>query len=206
MRYKVKNFLLEIYWYVRRTLFPPQFPKNADGKVYVNLGSAGKTSAEFINIDQRTLPKVHYIADVTDLHMFPDNSVDMIYACHLVEHIPRSRLVQTMKEWRRALKPGGIFRFAVPNFDALVEVYTRNGNDVPTIENQLMGQDAPYDNHCTAWNTKYAEKVLHEAGFTSVRPWDPTTAEHHTFNDKATRTMTADGKAILISLNIEAIK
>lgn len=207
MKYKIKNFLLEIYWYIRRRLFPPPIPKNADGKVYLNLGSAEKTGPEFINIDMKVLPSVHHIADVTDLKMFPDNSIDMIYACHLVEHIPRSRLVDTMKEWRRALKPGGIFRFAVPDFDALVEMYTASNKDMFSIINQLMGQDAPYDNHCTAWNTKYAETLLKEAGFTTIRPWDVKTADHHSWNDKASRTMTTPaGKPILISLNIEAVK
>ena len=203
---KLKNFLLQIYWYCRRTLLPPKLPKNSDGKVYINLGSGGKTGSEFINVDTRVLPNIHHISDITNLHFFPDNSADMIYACHVVEHIPRSLLLSTLSEWKRVLKSGGIFRFAVPDFDALVEIYNESGKSVVAIENQLMGQDAPYHNHCSIWNRSYAEQILKKVGFISIQAWDPKSAEHHAFNDKSERIMTAGEKNIPISLNLEAIK
>ncbi len=206
MKQKIKDILLHIYWPLKRTFMPPQIPKNADGKIYINLGSGGKTGPEFINIDTRALPNIHHIGDITDLRAFANNSVDMIYACHVVEHIPRSRLLQTLREWKRVLKPGGIFRFAVPDFDQLYKIYMESEKDIFSIENQLMGQDAPYHNHCSIWNKAYAEKILEAAGFTSVTEWNPETSDHHDFNDKSSRVMTTNGKNIPISLNLEAKK
>ena len=206
MKIKLKLLLLQAYWNAYRRLFPPKIPKNADGKVYLNLGSGNKTGPEFINIDTAILPNIHYISDITDLHSFSNNSIDMIYACHLVEHIPRSKLISTISEWKRVLKNGGIFRFAVPDFDMLLAVYTESGKNISSIENQLMGQDAPYHNHCSIWNKNYAEKILKEVGFSSIRLWNPETSEHHNFKDKSSRIMTIGNKNIPISLNIEAIK
>lgn len=206
MKNRIKNIVVKIYWYCKRKIIIPSIPINPDGKVYVNLGSGNSTSQEFINVDAQILPEIHYISDITKLRMFSNNSVDMIYACHVVEHIPRSKLVYTLQEWRRVLKPGGIFRFAVPDFDKLIEVYTDSDKKIESIENQLMGQDAPHHNHCSIWNKKYAEKVLTEAGFHSIKTWDYKTADHHNFNDRSSRTMVIKNKKIHISLNLEAIK
>lgn len=206
MKNRLINITTRIYWYCKRKIVRPSIPSNPDGKIYVNLGSGNDTGKEFINVDTQVLPQIHYISDITKLRMFEDDSVDMIYACHVVEHIPRSKLVFTLQEWRRVLKPGGIFRFAVPDFDRLIEVYHGNDNRIEVIESQLMGQDAPYHNHCSIWNKKYAEKILSEAGFHSVRDWNYKTAEHHDFKDRSSRTMGANGKPVLISLNLECQK
>lgn len=191
-------------WY--RVLFAPALPKNSDGKVYVNLGCGVNTSSEFINIDTRMLPNVHYIHEIQQLPMFDDNSVDMIYASHLVEHIPREELKKTFKEWHRVLKPGGVLRIGVPHFDNLVRVYELSGRKVESIVNQLLGQNAPYDDHHTIWNMEYARELFMSTGFSKVYEWDAKNADHHSFKDKSQREMTIAGETISISLNIEARK
>jgi predicted SAM-dependent methyltransferase len=206
MKNRILNVILQIYWYCKRKIKRPLMPINPDGKVYVNLGSGRNTGKEFINVDAQTLPEIHYISDITDLRMFRDNSVDMLYACHVVEHIPRSKLLYTLQEWRRVLKPNGLFRFAVPDFDQLLRVYNATDREIKSIENQLMGQDAPYHNHCSIWNKEYAERILRDAGFHSIERWDYATADHHDFTDKSSRIMIVNNENIPISLNIEARK
>lgn len=56
-----------------------------------------------------------YEADANDLNMFADESVDIIVAHHLVEHIAIHDLDNYIREWRRVLKPGGILAIFVPN-------------------------------------------------------------------------------------------
>lgn len=194
------------WWMIRRTIWAPKLPQNADGKVYVNLGSGVHTSPEFVNVDTRTFPWVHYINEVQCLPMFANNSVDFIYASHLVEHISRGELLKALQEWHRVLKQGGVFRMGVPNFDSLIEIYKESGNNTDSIVNQLLGQDAPYDDHHTIWNTAFATEILKKAGFSEVREWDWRTADHHGFGDKSAREVTINGNIIPISLNIEAIK
>ena len=192
--------------YFKRLVITPSMPKNPDGMVYINLGSGAYTSPEFINIDSRTMPQVHYIADVERLPMFADGSADLIYASHLVEHINRGDLPTVLREWRRVLKNGGILRFGVPDFDGLVEIYQTSGKDVNSIMSQLLGQTPPYDDHHTIWNFKYAEALLKNAGFKIIRLWDPKKVDHHNFTDKTGRAMDIGGRLISISLNVEAVK
>jgi predicted SAM-dependent methyltransferase len=174
--------------------------------VYVNLGAGRNTSGEFINIDTRPLPHTHHIHGVEELPMFNDESVDLLYASHLLEHVEREKLDKTLEEWHRVLKYGGILRFGVPDFDSLIEVYRLSGNNVESVVNQIMGAGAPYDDHHTIWNFDYAEAVLKRVGFREVRRWTPETVDHHDFIDKTMRTVHISGREIPISLNVEAVK
>jgi len=203
---KIKLIVFKLYWYLIRIIKKPSLPANADGKVYVNLGCGVHTSKEFINIDTVHLPHIHYINDIVDLFMLADNSVDLIYASHVIEHIPRSRLIKSLKEWYRVLKPGGVLRFGVPDFDRLIEVYQASNKEVGSIINQLMGSEGEYDAHHSIWNSEYAQALLKKIGFREVREWNYENAEHHDFKDKTSRIMKAGDKDLLISLNLEAIK
>ena len=194
------------YLFLLRRFWAPRIPLNKDGKVYVNVGCGLSSSSEFINVDVLPLPNIHYINEIEDLAMFPDNSVDLIYASHVIEHIPRERLVKTLKEWRRALKRGGILRFSVPSFDQLIKIYHGNGDDVSVVQNQVLGQKPPYDNHYTLWNMKSAEKLLQESGFGEIRVWSPETVDHHDFLDRSSRSIVAGDEDIQLSLNLETVK
>ncbi|MFZ1987930.1 MAG: methyltransferase domain-containing protein [Minisyncoccia bacterium] len=201
-----KNFLLASLWRLKYAFARESFPKNAGGKTYLNLGAGDTVSKEFVNIDAVPFRRTHLIADIQNLYMFPDNSVDMVYGSHVAEHIPRGRLLGALREWNRVLKPGGVLRLGVPNFDSLVEIYHRSGNEVGSIVNQLLGQDGEYDDHHTIWNEAFAKKMLTDAGFTGIRSWNPATASHHEFRDKTNRVFTDEQGSVSISLNIEAVK
>lgn len=209
----MKKYLINIYEAVRRQylflkrrLVAPRIPVNPDGKVYLNLGGGPTSGQEFINVDVLPYPIIHHLQDITDLANFPDGSADMIYASHVVEHIPRQKLMSTLREWQRVLKSGGTFRFAVPNFDALVEIYQGSERNVERVRDQVLGQEPPYHNHYTLWNFEYAQKILSELGYRDIRIWSADQVEHHDFEDRATRSMRVGDRDVLFSLNIEAVK
>ncbi len=195
-------------WRLKYAISRPEMPTNADGKVYINIGSGNYTSPEFINIDAVPFRHTHIVGDIIDLSDFPSNSADMIYASHVIEHIPRGELVASFKEWHRVLKPGGFLRFGVPDFDRLVEIYNASNKMPESIEGQLLGQgQSGYDDHHTIWNFEYAQRILHAAGFKGeIRRWNANNAPHHSFTDKSNRVTNVGGKVIPISLNIEAFK
>lgn len=193
-----KLWLYRIWWRLKFTFFREKIPKNSDGKIFLNLGCGVNTSPEFINIDTVPFLRTHMVLDIQDLSIFPSNTVDMIYASHVIEHIPRKNLEKTLSEWRRVLKVGGILRFGVPDFDKLVDIYNASGKETESIINQLLGQDYDYERHCTIWNFKYAKKILKQVGFSGEpKLWDVDTAEHHQFKDKSNRNN---------SLNLEVAK
>ena len=59
---------------------------------------------------------------ITELDFY-DNTVDLIYASHVLEYFNRQEACDLLAEWRRALKPDGVLRLAVPNFSALSRLY-----------------------------------------------------------------------------------
>jgi SAM-dependent methyltransferase len=204
---RLSQLLGSIWWRLKYRFWRESFPQPLDGQVRLNLGSGDCTSSEFINIDARPFRRSHLIADIQYLPMFADNSVDLIYASHVVEHIPRSQLLSALKEWCRILKPGGVFRFGVPDFDSLIEIYKLSNKRTDSIINQLMGQEGEYDRHYTIWNESFASDWLRRAGFKgSIRRWNPDEAPNHSFIDKCNRQFKEGDRVILISLNLEVTK
>lgn len=62
---------------------------------------------------------VDIITDAGDLHMFENDSVDVIVAHHLLEHIPIHDLDRYVAEWYRVLRRGGMLSVHVPNIREL---------------------------------------------------------------------------------------
>lgn len=193
---------------IKRRFIKPSFPKNSDCKVLLHIGCGKTNSPEFINIDARPLAHIHIPTDdITSLSDFETGTVDLVYMCHILEHIKRDDLSKVLSEMKRVLKVGGVLRLSVPDFDRLVEVYNASGKDINAISRQLMGgQDHEYNIHYSVFNHRRLSELLKEVGFREVVPWDPDNCEHHDFKDRASRKMKVDGIEIMISLNLEAIK
>lgn len=55
----------------------------------------------------------------------PDNSVDLIYCSHCLEHLTEASSNRVVEECYRILKPGGIFRISVPDIDLFYNAYVK---------------------------------------------------------------------------------
>ena len=71
---------------------------------------------------------IHY-CDASKKIPLDDNSVELIYSCHMVEHLDWNESLSFFSESKRVLKNGGILRIVVPDFDFLINNYKKN-NDV----------------------------------------------------------------------------
>jgi len=202
-----RNLKFTFFEEVKRELFPPKLPINKNGKVYIHLGCGPINAADFINVDVLPYSHVHYIQQIENLGIFPNEYADLIYASHVLEHISYNALPKVLKEWHRVLKQGGVLRISVPDFNKLIEVYLAEEKDIRTIIGPLMGgQDHEYNYHKAVFNEKYLKELLLTAGFREVRIWEPEKAELHSFEDWASRPIKPKEKEYLISLNIEAVK
>src|SRR5712691_10133775 len=133
---------------VAKKLNRPSLPVNADGRVMIYLGCGEINMPGYINVDMLPLPHVHYVSSVSKLPMFSDKCADLLYSCHVLEHVPRRDVMKTLAEWRRIVKKGGIVRISVPDFDALLAMREGEGGDVDAILDPLMGsQDHEFDFH-----------------------------------------------------------
>ncbi|MEK6285221.1 MAG: methyltransferase domain-containing protein [Acidobacteriota bacterium] len=67
--------------------------------------------------------------DLTQSIPFPDNSVELIYSSHVLEHfsypIP---MIHLLRECHRILKPGGTLRVAVPDARIFLNAYVDPGS------------------------------------------------------------------------------
>ena len=194
--------------FLRRRLVTPALPKNADGQVLLHIGCGPVKSPEFINIDAAPYAHVHVVTDdISELADFATETVDLVYMCHVLEHIRRPMLPRVLREMHRVLKRDGVLRLAVPDFDALLDVYVKAGRDTDAIHNQLMGgQESKYNVHYSVFNRASLSRRLEEAGFRTIRPWDPDRCAYHDFKDKSMKVMTAGDAQIAVSLNLEAVK
>ena len=97
---------------IRRRLTPPPLP--ASGPVRLHLGCGPIDAPGYINVDLLDAPHVHLQRAVDDLSVIPDGSVDLVYACHCLEHFGYRHTRAVLAEWVRVLRPAGTLRLAVP--------------------------------------------------------------------------------------------
>jgi len=80
--------------------------------VKLNLGCGPDHFKGWVNVDSSPDEKPDVVADVIDLP-FEDNSVDEIFASHILEHVDWR--VPALEEWHRVLRPGGVIVVIVPD-------------------------------------------------------------------------------------------
>jgi len=65
---------------------------------------------------------VHY-GDVVKGLSLPDRAASVVYSSHVLEHLALDECRAALTETYRILKPGGIFRFVIPDFDYCIQKY-----------------------------------------------------------------------------------
>ena len=74
----------------------------------------------WVNIDLNPRYPADILADVCTLP-YPDESVDEIYAGHVLEHIPQNGMA--LPEWNRVLKTGGFVTIVVPELARCIRAH-----------------------------------------------------------------------------------
>ena len=100
----------------------------------LNLGQNEWRMEGWINIDIDPSTNPDIIADAAHLP-YEDNSIDEIYAGHLLEHFDIEQ--EVLREWHRVLKPGGKITICVPDIEKSLSEW-RNGNMLESFLNQVV--------------------------------------------------------------------
>ena len=82
---------------------------------YLEIGCGGSRLPEFETLDIVGGPNVDYVYDAAKPLPFKDNTFDLIYASHVLEHIPWYKTEEVLREWVRILKAGGQLEVWVPD-------------------------------------------------------------------------------------------
>jgi len=137
-----------------------EFQMKSEGTKKLHLGCGSYTPEDWINLDgswnawlakhpfvKKILALLHLIPikqlnirwnpdiiihDVRKPLPFPDNSINVIYSSHLLEHLYLENAKELLKECYRALKPNGILRIVVPNLKAFILKYLEESDSNST--------------------------------------------------------------------------
>lgn len=174
--------------------------------IKLHLGCGNKILDGFLNCDLYN-PLADIVCDIRNLP-FDDESVDLVYACHVLEHIRRHDVFRTFTEWARVLKFDGKLYVAVPDFEAVVEHYIEH-REIKDIQGLLNGgQTYEGNEHYVSFDFSYIKELLLQAGFCDVNRYDWRETEFANFDDfsKAYLPHMDFDNGKLMSLNVLAIK
>ena len=164
---------------------------------------------DWIHIDGGDLPHLDS-HDIVNLP-YEDNSVDLIYASHVFEYFDREEGLEVLKKWFPKLKPGGVLRIAVPDFESMAELYVGGKYPLknflgPLFGKMKMGDETIY--HKTVYDFDGLMELLKSAGFSDIKWYDWRNTEHAHFDDHSQSYLPHMDKenGTLMSLNMECIK
>lgn len=138
----------------------------------VNLGGGMHWSQPgWLNLDRA---QNGYQLTQQQMREWPDNSVDLMYSSHCIEHVEWEFVNPYLQMIYRVLKPGGAIRIVIPDIDEMWEILRTNDkarmnqNDTyyvgwkatrPVMDDirELFGYDAA--------NTKFLQGTMHRSFF-----------------------------------------
>ncbi|GAB2633307.1 class I SAM-dependent methyltransferase [Belliella aquatica] len=138
-------------------------------------------------------PVTDYIINASKPLPFPNGTFKVLYASHILEHIPWYKTLDVLKEWQRVIKIGGEIEIWVPdgykiakafinaedgdNYLDLDGWYKFNPQKDPCI--WASGRIFTYGDgkgtlghpnwHLAIFSYRYLENLLQEAGFSEIR-------------------------------------
>lgn len=143
----------------------------------LHLGCGDVRIPGFCNVDIDLMTKADLTDDITRLKKFPDGFAEVIYACHVLEHMSHEEVPQVLSTWHRVLSPGGRIYISVPDIDRIVKIYQENWEHFHTRPNTPWigliygGQTDQYDFHKTGFNITWMQELLERAGFNTVEEY-----------------------------------
>ncbi len=182
--------------------------KKSKDTIKLHLGCGQRYIPGFFHIDIINYDHIDYLTNIDDLSIFNDNTVSLIYNCHVLEHFHRSKVLKVLDEWYRVLMPGGILRTAVPDFEALCELYIEK-KDLSLVIGPIIGrQNYLYNIHYNIFDYKSLESILLKIGFKKVYRYNWKKTEHAHIDDfsQAYYPHMDKKSGKLLSLNVEAVK
>ena len=90
---------------------------------YLNLGCGRRYHSDWTNVDFKSTGEGVIAHNLNQNIPFPDESFDVVYHSHLLEHFSRSNAEIFLKECYRVLRPQGVLRVVVPDLEQIARTY-----------------------------------------------------------------------------------
>ena len=130
--------------------------------VKLNIGSGSTVIEGWTPIDRKFGTEAYPLK-------YADNSVDEIRCAHLLEHFSFAEGIEAVRDWCRALKPGGRIRISVPDMDKIGKM-----QDCEERRFFLMGGQTNADDfHRSAYDEKYLSDLMTKVGgLKDIKRWE----------------------------------
>lgn len=157
-------------WNLPAYSLPTRKAAFSDGELkIIDIGS-GETRRDFngikpIRVDIREECEPDYRCDVRNLP-FADNSFDIVFSSHVLEHFDRATWKSVLTEWTRLVAKDGKLILILPN---IMWAAQRMVND-KVIDNDVLNvlygaQSNPFDYHYNGLTPERVKEALTELGF-----------------------------------------
>ncbi len=157
----------------------------------IGPGYHGERIPGFETLDVVERENVDHVGDASEVLPFDDDVFDLIYASHILEHIPWQYTEQALKEWVRVLKPGGWLEIWVPDILKTCKAYVdAEAGKMKRIKGNAKGWryvgkdpcrwlnarvfsftghlDPPYGIHKAVFSRRFLRKLMREAGLSAI--------------------------------------
>src|SRR3990172_6667131 len=129
----------------------------------LNLGAGECPLEGYENLDRKTGQEIYPLA-------VADGAAQEIRASHVLEHFPHAQVMAVLRDWVRALAPGGVLKIAVPDFQLIARQYLA-GAPIPTEGYVMGGQVDAEDYHKALFDREALGDLLRLAGLVAIRSW-----------------------------------
>ena len=167
----------------KRELVSSGYLKNSK-EVKLYLGCGANHQDGYLNIDNRYTKGADIVASIKWCQKKFLGKCDEIYISHILEHFgqPGKRMERGngsvlgfLDIMNSMLKPTGVLRIAVPDFEAISELYFKKKISLyPRLVGRLCGeQDYKGNTHKCIFDKDFLIFCLKNTGFTDCKEWDP---------------------------------
>lgn len=136
----------------------------------LNIGAGDSELPGFTPVDRKGGHEAYPLS-------FPDNSVEEVYASHVLEHFPRRKVQDVIADWVRVLRPGGRIRIAVPDFEWAARKYLERDPSANIAGVLMGGQIDDDDYHKAAFDYDGLMVMMQRAGLVCIKPFKPEYAD-----------------------------
>ncbi len=134
--------------------FYAQYPQESlVNKRFYNVGGRNFTHLYWTNLDhtsgyyqENSTGTIEYDLNALEALPIEDNTAEIIYSSHTIEHVPDESVRHFVKEAFRALKKGGGIRIAAPDMELAYNAYQNN-------DRLFMAPN--WENHPDTWSDIY---------------------------------------------------
>ena len=153
----------------------------------------------------------HLDSDDIFIKEYESNSADLIYSSHFIEYLDREEVIPLLERWKEVLKPNGVMRLAVPDFEVYANLYSSGEYPLDNFLGVLygkmpMGDETIY--HKTVYDFHSLKSLLKNIGMKEIKKYNWEETSHSEFDDHSQAYLPHMDKenGTSMSLNVECKK